>query len=144
VSSWMTYGPFSLADASAAELTCDIWLDVESEFDWFYVSVSVDEVSWFGWATTESTGGWLEATADLASIPDLGSALGEPEVWVSLGFESDGLDTLPEGAYVDNIVLRKCLAGGCTAAGHSPSADGGRPVELVPATMPDVHRVLLP
>jgi C1A family cysteine protease len=134
VSSWMTYGPFSLADATAAELTFELWLDTEAGFDWFSVAVSADGANWSGWSATDSTWGWAHARVDLSSAPLLGSLLGRSKVWVALGFDSDESCRLPEGAYVDNVLVSKCTAPSCAAVGHTLVAPtGGQPV-FMPVT----------
>ena len=45
----------------------------------------------------------------------LGNLLGKPSVYVALVFQSDGVMNLAEGAYVDNLVVRKCAGGVCPA-----------------------------
>lgn len=134
VSSWMTYGPFSLADATAAELSFELWLNAEAEFDWFSVAVSTDGANWSGWSATNSTWGWVDAWLDLSSAPHLGPLLGRPRLWLALGFDSDGSYSMPEGAYVDNIVLRKCTAPGCAGSSQAQAVPGGGPPALVPVT----------
>jgi C1A family cysteine protease len=139
VSSWMTYGPFSLADATAAELTFELWLNAEAEFDWFSVAVSTDGANWSGWSATDSTGGWVNVSIDLKSAPHLGPLLGRPKVWVALGFDSDESYRLPEGAYVDNIVLRKCASAYCSPVSQVRDEPGSRQPVFVPVTVSRVH-----
>jgi hypothetical protein len=62
---------------------------------------------------------------DLTNVPSLGNLAGQPNAWIALVFQSDVDTNYPEGAYVDDIVLRKCSVG-CT----------GSPASLVPS---DTH-----
>ncbi len=103
VDSEMTYGPFSLADAGAADLSLRVWLNAQ----WGHE----DERVFWGATDGQSivfasrfgvTDGWIEQTLDLNAL------VGRPQVWVTIGFTTDSSGTRPEGAYVDNIVLRKC------------------------------------
>jgi photosystem II stability/assembly factor-like uncharacterized protein len=113
--SWMDYGPFSLAGATAAELRFKLWLNSELNYDWFCVIASPNGTDWDGPCISGSTGGWVDRVLNLANVPTFGNLLGDSSVWVSLGFFSDGSVTRPEGAYVDNIVLRKCMYPSCPA-----------------------------
>jgi C1A family cysteine protease len=139
VSSWMTYGPFSLADATAAELTFELWLNAEGGYDWFSVAVSTDGDNWSGWSATNSTWGWMDVRIDLQSAPRLGTLLGRPMVWVALGLDSDESYRLPEGAYVDNVVVRKCTASSCTSVSHAQAAPDSRQPEFGPVIALRVH-----
>ncbi len=79
---------------------------------------STDGVNFSGSCTTGNTGGWVDKVLDLTNVPTLGNLMGRPSVWVALRFTSDVSNYYPEGAYVDNIVLRKCT-GGFWAGAHS-------------------------
>jgi len=137
--SWLVYGPFSLADATAADLTFKLWLNTESDLsnpgkhDDLCRMASVDGQSFYGSCTAGYTGGWIDRSLDLATlqIPGVGSPLGKPYVWVALVFVSDSSITHPEGAYVDDVVVRKCTAPTCLTTGSSAlSASGGRLAEV--------------
>jgi hypothetical protein len=114
--SWMIFGPFSLADATAAELRFRAWLNSESGYDFLCWGASLNGYSFYSYCDTGNSGGWVERTLDLSNVYSLGNLLGQPQVWVALIFESDGSITYPEGAYVDNIELRKCVGGYCPPA----------------------------
>jgi predicted secreted protein len=105
--SWMIYGPFSLADATAAELTFKLWLSSESGFDYFYWGASTNGSNFYVWSASGATSGWTDRVLDLANVPTLGDLRGEANVWIALIFQSDFMVTEPVGAYVDDIVLRK-------------------------------------
>jgi hypothetical protein len=104
---WMIYGPFSLADATEAELAFWRWQYSEDKYDVLKWMASVDGTNFRGYQTSGSSGGWKERVFDLSSVPELGDMRGRSQVWVALVFQSDGNVNHPEGAYVDNIVLRK-------------------------------------
>jgi hypothetical protein len=116
VESWMVYGPFSLADATAAELRFQLWLNVHSPDDRVARLASTNGSDFYGTFTTGSTSGWTERVLDLSKVPDRGSLLGQPQVWVALVFDTNDIVALSEGAYVDNLVVRKYVS----VAGRAP------------------------
>ncbi len=116
VDGMMVYGPFSLAGATSADLSYQLWLNVESNFDKVCRLASTNGVDFFGTCTVTSTGGWISRTLDLGNVYSIGSVLGQPQVWVAIEFISDSSINMAEGGYVDNIVLRKCTAVSCPAA----------------------------
>ena len=105
--SWMMYGPFSLADATAADLSFKLWVDSEFGFDELHFKASVDGANFWGPVATGDSDGWVDAQLDLSDVYNLGNLMGRSRVWIALIFTSDGSETEPEGAYADDIVLRK-------------------------------------
>ncbi|MCX7680587.1 MAG: FHA domain-containing protein [Anaerolineae bacterium] len=103
----MVYGPFSLEGATAAELRFKLWVRTESGGDWICWSASDDGESYSG-TCRSGTNEWYEEVLLLSDVPYEGSLLGLSEVWIALEFASDESNTEPDGAYVDDIVLRKC------------------------------------
>jgi hypothetical protein len=103
---WMIYGPFSLADATDAEMFYSFWTNTEDEFDYLFVGASTDgsNFSGYNWWGDRS---WTDDAFDLTDVYQLGDLTGEPEVWIGFLFWSDESVTYPEGAYVDDIELRK-------------------------------------
>ena len=123
----MVYGPFSLVDATHAELDAKLWLNTEPTFDKACLVASVDNSNFYtsnaGTCFSGSSGGNFVATGlDLNDVFTLGSLLGQPQVWIAVVFRSDDSITYPEGAYVDDLLLRKCV-GGC-ASGAFPTPGG--------------------
>jgi hypothetical protein len=131
--SWMVAGPFDLTGAAAANLSFKLWLNSELDYDGICRMASLDGHDFYGTCTSGSTGGWENKTLDLADVPELGSLLGRPRVWIALAFSSDESFSLPEGAYVDDIVLSKhgSPAGRTTTppAQAQPAASGDAQVE---------------
>jgi hypothetical protein len=107
LSSWMTYGPFSLEDATAGDVLFDYWVNSVRDSDVLNVGVSTDGRYFYGLYTSGNSGGWRHGRLDLTNVFMLGNVCGQPEVYLAFSFESDEDTNLPEGAYVDNIVLRK-------------------------------------
>jgi hypothetical protein len=119
VSAWMVYGPFSLADATAAELTFDWWSDTAFEQDIFAWGASVDDYHYHGARVSGDHSHWTRGERlDLSAVPVLGNLLGEEQVWIGFSFDS-GVPSPREGSWVDNVVLRKQVA----AAGLGRAAD---------------------
>jgi hypothetical protein len=116
VSAWMVYGPFSLADATAAELVFDWWSETELDRDRFTWGASTDDYHYHGARVSGDHSTWTRSERlDLSAVPVLGSLLGEEQVWIGFSFQS-GPGPGHEGSYVDNVRLRKRVGG---AAGGS-------------------------
>ena len=125
--SYMVHGPFSLEDATAAEMTFQLWLRSEPLTDLFYYQYSTTgQYFWGSPALSGDTGGWVPMRLDLAEV------VGEPQVWVAFIFLADEDVQEIEGAYVDNVLLRKHVG-------------GETPTPTPTATLPvPNHRVYLP
>lgn len=103
--SWMTAGPFSLAEPTitAGVLQCDLNLNVEPDVDYFYLAVSANGVDWYGY---QYTGTFSQSVSlDLAAVPTYGDMLGQSAIYVSLGFYSDFSIGYANGAMVDDVLL---------------------------------------
>jgi len=103
MSTVMKFGPFDLSNASAGYMTFYTLLDLEDTFDSFYYLVSTDDVGYYGVEMETDTSGWENRSLDFASVPTLGSVLGESAVWIAFRFTSDASFTEGEGAYVDDV-----------------------------------------
>jgi hypothetical protein len=111
--SWMVYGPFSLENTTAARLDYKLWLYSESGYDWVCRMASTDGVIFSGLCNSGNSNGWIDRALDLTDIA--GTDLrGQPQVWVAIRFYSDFLYNFSEGAYVDNVVLRRCYEASCS------------------------------
>jgi C1A family cysteine protease len=115
--SWMIYGPFSLEGATAADLQFKQWLDTELYDDRVCRGASTDGLDFEGWCASGYSVGWVDAALDL------GDFLGEPEVWIAMVFDSDESINYAEGAYVDEVVLRKYVS----PSGQPPPSEGTTP-----------------
>jgi len=116
----MVYGPFSLTDASVAELTFQMWLNTEQDYDGLSWTASIHGNQFYGYVSKGNTAGWTSKTVDLTAVPTLGGLTGEEEVWIGLVFSSDGSINHSEGVYVDDVVLTKTTSPLATA-GEVPS-----------------------
>jgi peptidyl-Asp metalloendopeptidase len=113
--SWMIYGPFSLGNASAGDWRFRFWLNTPlNSGDKACRFASVDGTNFYGQCTTGYLN-WGEWTYDLTNVYTLGNLLGKPQVWIAFWWWSDGSTNQPEGAYYDNVTLRKCTAMSCPA-----------------------------
>ncbi len=126
---WMVYGPFSLSDAQAADLSFQLWLNSEITFDKMCRYASIDNVNYQGICSSGNTGGWIERVLDLGSVDTLGNLMGQPQVWIALTFSSDAIWNYPEGAYIDDILLRKCTSG-CSSSPAMPDPANAQMVEV--------------
>jgi hypothetical protein len=114
--SWMVYGPFSLADARAADVRFSAWYRMERGADFLFWGASVDGAVFSGFRTSgESTpatpptaSGWRDVTLNLTEVPGLGNLTGRPAVWVAWAFTSDGSET-DRGPFVDDVLIQKQL-----------------------------------
>jgi len=129
MNSWMAYGPFSLADATAAEFDAKLWLNTEPGFDFGCLMASVDDATFYtsnaGTCFSGSSGGsFVSTSVDLNDVLTLGSLLGHSQVWIAVVFRSDDSNTFAEGAYVDDLLVRKCVGGTCASSAF-PAPGGG-------------------
>jgi hypothetical protein len=109
---WMVYGPFSLADATGAELNYYFWLDSEYDWDFLDCMASVDGVNWYGSGWTGYSGDWVADSFDLTNVDTLGNLCGQPNVWIAFIFESDTSNPVDyDGAFIDDVVLQKYVGG---------------------------------
>jgi hypothetical protein len=122
VEAYMIYGPFNLADATAAELRFDWWSKTEPVWDMFAWGASIDGTNYGVHSVSGNHASWTTSQVlDLSAVPDLGNVLGEDEVWIAFVFRSD-LKTTDKGAFVDNIVLRKYTGSSPGMARISPAS----------------------
>ncbi len=111
--SGMGYGPFSLTGATAAEIRFKLWLNTEwngDVHDSFCVWASRDGGNFGGVCHWGYSGGWSDQILDLTGLA------GEPNVWIAFGFYSNSSVNQPVGAYIDNVIVRKCVEGTCSAS----------------------------
>ena len=114
VFTWMTYGPFSLAGATAAEMQFQQWVVTEEGYDVLCALASIDDFTYYGNCTAGIIATWVEGLLDFSNLDGAGlSYLGQPNVWAGFMFFSDELITYNEGGYVDDVVLRKCQVASC-------------------------------
>lgn len=107
----MDFGPFNLANASAAELRFKLWMNTESNYDRACALASINAENWYGTCWSGNSNGWVDRRFDLSNVYRLGNLMGHSQVWVELWFVSDESITRAEGVYVDNVELRWCPAG---------------------------------
>ncbi len=123
--SWMVYGPFSLANATAADFAAKLWINSEPNWDWACLVASTDDFSTQPAGTCysgNSGGAFLPETLDLSNVDGSGtSLLGQPSVWVAVVFQSDEIFNYPGGAYADDLLLRQCTGGACPVAAATAS-----------------------
>ena len=116
--SWMIHGPFSLAGATAAELTFDWWSKTEYQYDVFFWGASTNGVDFYGMMASGDWSSWRTGERlDLSAVPTLGNLLGRNQVWIAFAFGSDSSFT-DQGSFVDDVLLRK-RTGGSVSGGQS-------------------------
>lgn len=114
MSSWMIWGPFSLADALDARAEFRIWNETEGPpFDFPSWLASTNGTNFFGFQLNQDVG-WTGIEFDLTSVPSLGDLRGQPAVWLAFTFTSDASVSAFEGTYLDDILIEKLVGGGCT------------------------------
>jgi hypothetical protein len=140
MSSWMTYGPFDLSNATDAELSYSHWTRTEFKYDFFYVFASIDGEDWWGveWDGDWASGhGWVQEDFDLTDVYHLGDLTGQPKVWIAFGFESDS-EIAFEGTYIDDITLRAVLKE------VTPTPTATLTPTATPTRFPTARRIWLP
>jgi hypothetical protein len=123
--SWMIYGPFSLANATDAEYDVQLWLNSESGFDGACQMASINGNNFYGTCHSGSSGGvFVPEELDLTNVFTLGDLRGQANVWIAMLFDADVDTNFPDGAHVDDLVVRKCVGGACTTAAAAGSPSG--------------------
>lgn len=123
---WMVYGPFSLAGMTEAEMNFNAWYNTETSADKICYIVSGSGGftlgNYVGWClsgdstfATNDVDGWVPYTLDFSDVFHDGSTsfLGDSTVYAGFVFFSNSSTTFSEGAYVDNVEIRRCAAN-CT------------------------------
>jgi hypothetical protein len=108
VTSWATYGPFSLATAGRASLQFHLWGEAEwidtCDYDYLFVGSSTDGDNFLGdaycgdWTDGDAGNGYHRLSLDLSS------RLGESQVWIAFEFVSDYSNTY-SGFTIDDVLL---------------------------------------
>lgn len=112
VEAWLDFGPFSLADAETASLDFFFRLDSQScdpltDCDYLFWGASTDRVNFAGdFVAGTHVGGPFNNGYNFASL-DLSFVAGQPEVWISFAFVSNGDGITGQGPFVDLVSLRK-------------------------------------
>lgn len=116
MASWMIYGPFDASDARIVEVSFWLWRQVEAGYDKVWFVFSNDGVNFSGW-WWDGNADWEEKRFDLTAY-----LAGDASVWVGWLFESDSTIQY-EGPWVDDILIRKYVAGEVTVEGSFSFAD---------------------
>ena len=119
VQTWMAYGPFSLADATDAEVLSEIWVYSENDYDDLCLMASINNFNYYGTCYDGDSQGWVSVNFDLTNVFTLGNLTGQSNVWIAVIFRSDEIINYPNGAFVDDIVVRKCTGGSCPSTNLS-------------------------
>lgn len=98
--SWLVYGPFSLAQAVAAELSFFYESEIEDRGDTFFYGYSTDGQHFRGEYLNASSRGYVEARLDLRA------ACGKGRVWIAFLFASDAAGSA-RGVWIDDLILRQ-------------------------------------
>ena len=122
LSSWMVYGPFSLSDASDAELLFNYWNQSEQYYDLFGWYASADGSNFWGYSVSGDSGGWNAVNFDLTAVPTLGNLAGQPQVWIALVFNSD-FSNVDDGPFVDDIILQKDVGAPSTCGPYASALE---------------------
>ncbi len=109
-------GPFDLSDAVDGTWDFDLWTDIDDggtpndPADAVYWMWSLDGKSYSGYGTSGATSGWEHVTVNLSemTMSDGSPVVGKSKVYLAFLFLSDAT-TQKEGAYVDNVVIKKII-----------------------------------
>ena len=127
----MVYGPFDLSDANWAAFSFFVSLNLEN--DSFDFLASEDGSNFGGYRYSGTTNNeWVPFSFALTTVPAGSSTYknltGKPAVWIAFAFSSDASGNLPNGAFVDDIVLQKGMVNAPTVvssfASPGPSPRG--------------------
>jgi hypothetical protein len=138
VDAWMIYGPFDLSDATEAEMRLSVWVNTPpapSElYDYVCWMASTNGNDFAGSCAWGESAIWSDRILDFSSVPGYsGSMIGQSQVWVALYFHSDSSGVMTGGAYVDDILVRACMGGGCPAGAAAVSGSNTSELFTFPA-----------
>jgi len=136
--------PVNLKYAGKGEFTAKVWTNLAPD-DTLCLEVGLLDPGatqcdtgvtggWYGACRTGQSNGWQDLRLDLAQVPTLGRVLGRADVCARIVFRADIGDSLPEGAYVDEVVLRACPVGfeaNCSATPAEAPAEAASAANLV-------------
>ena len=105
MSAYATYGKFDLVNAVAADLSMHTWYEM-GPTDKMEVLINAGS-GWEGYQFEGNSGGWTYVQLDLTDWPVYGNLLGYSNITFALHFISSANIPKPEGAFVDNVVIRK-------------------------------------
>lgn len=111
-STWMIYGPFDLSNATSAELRFQLWLNSETNYDYFRWGASTDGYAFRMNDASGNSNGWVSKVENFNSFDGI-NYLGQNQVWIGFLFTSDSSIYKPNGVFIDEILLRKCVGGTC-------------------------------
>jgi hypothetical protein len=111
-------GDFNLRYAAQAELRMKAWTNL-GPGDELCALASLDPYdpynkhlqSYYGVCRSGQTNGWEDLVLDLSKVPTLGNLLGQESVWLTVRIQTQGKNSLPIGAYIDDVELRLCPQG---------------------------------
>ena len=107
---FLIYGPFSLADATAASFTYQLWLNTYGG-DYLCPMASLNGFDFYGICWYGTSNGWVEESLDLTGVPMLGNLAGQPAVWIALVWSTNDSLVKPEGAFFDEVQVTKTVGG---------------------------------
>ena len=113
---FMIAGPFSLADATEGSWEFDLWYDTDEAGDpinapdYVIWAWSVDGSHFQGEGASGTGQDWEHVAVKMSDMEagDGQPILGQEQVWFAFVFISDGT-TEKEGAYIDNVVIKKVV-----------------------------------
>ncbi|MSP13596.1 MAG: VWA domain-containing protein [Chloroflexi bacterium] len=116
VDSWTIYGPIDFSQVVTAELSFAFWVNSEcvgcpnnpTKLDRLWAMASTDGANFngFWWAGPWNTDPRADANGWINTPVDLNSLAGQQHVWIAFNFESDSSTVFPEGAKVDDVLIR--------------------------------------
>ncbi|MFH0767968.1 MAG: matrixin family metalloprotease [Chloroflexota bacterium] len=135
MNAWMVCGPFNLSDAGAAEISYFRWIKTEANTDNFSLAASITSGTsgFYGYGFSGQRNYWYQDIFDLRSWGALGNLCGQPQVWFAFIFKSNASIT-DQGAFVDNIVLRKYVGTAPQITSINPSQASAGTGSLVTIT----------
>ncbi len=112
VSSWLIYGPFSLANAQSASfnfyfrMVSELCAQIE-DCDFLLWGASIDGENFYGQETSGTITGPYNnnydfRSLDLTNVFILGDLTGQPQVWIGFWFKSDFSNTF-QGPFIDDV-----------------------------------------
>jgi C1A family cysteine protease len=138
LNSGVTYGPIDLTNATSAYMKFNIWLNTQPYGVWYqyspyqgwygYDSLVYSASKWSEWMSFPyypgyvmgNTSGWKSMTLNFSDMDGShytdANLLGRNDVYIYFGAGSDQreIGNYPEGIFIDDILIKKCVSGTCS------------------------------
>jgi len=126
INMFLFYGPFDLSDANWAAFSFFVSFNLEPKNDFLFVSASDDGTTFSGFSLSgTSSGQWFPYSLALTAVPSSGNIYrnltGKSAVWIAFFMFANSTTSLPNGAFIDDVLLQKGMVNAPAVVSSFPS-----------------------